>query len=134
MDQNSTTRSNSALSLGLNPLEQLAYYLVRLGTYVAKWAARAAKGEVGKQLSLGGAVAMETARNFVGGSLVDARVREEIDVPDPATGELLIRVPAPVAYFPFTGWKGSFFGDLHATGRDGVEFYTERKVVIERLQ
>jgi malonate-semialdehyde dehydrogenase (acetylating) / methylmalonate-semialdehyde dehydrogenase len=43
-----------------------------------------------------------------------------------------ISVPAPVAYFPFTGWKDSFFGDLHATGRDGVEFYTERKVVIER--
>ena len=43
-----------------------------------------------------------------------------------------VSVPAPVAYFPFSGWKGSFFGDLHATGRDGVEFYTERKVVIER--
>jgi malonate-semialdehyde dehydrogenase (acetylating)/methylmalonate-semialdehyde dehydrogenase len=45
-----------------------------------------------------------------------------------------ISVPAPVAYFPFTGWKDSSFGDLHATGRDGVEFYAERKVVIERWQ
>ncbi len=45
-----------------------------------------------------------------------------------------ISVPAPVAFFPFTGYKDSFFGDLHATGRDGVEFYTERKVVIERWQ
>jgi len=43
-----------------------------------------------------------------------------------------VSVPAPVAYFPFTGWKDSFFGDLHATGRDGVEFYTEKKVVISR--
>jgi malonate-semialdehyde dehydrogenase (acetylating)/methylmalonate-semialdehyde dehydrogenase len=43
-----------------------------------------------------------------------------------------ISVPAPVAYFPFTGWKDSFFGTLHATGRDGVEFYTEKKVVISR--
>jgi malonate-semialdehyde dehydrogenase (acetylating)/methylmalonate-semialdehyde dehydrogenase len=43
-----------------------------------------------------------------------------------------VSVPAPVAFFPFTGWKDSFFGDLHATGRDGVEFYTEKKVVIER--
>jgi hypothetical protein len=77
-------------------LERLAYYLVRLGTYSAKGAARAAKGEVGKQLSLGGAVAMETAKNFVGGSLVEARVREEIDVPDPATGELLGRSPVAV--------------------------------------
>jgi malonate-semialdehyde dehydrogenase (acetylating) / methylmalonate-semialdehyde dehydrogenase len=43
-----------------------------------------------------------------------------------------VSVPAPVASFPFSGWKDSFFGDLHATGRDGVEFYTERKVVISR--
>jgi malonate-semialdehyde dehydrogenase (acetylating)/methylmalonate-semialdehyde dehydrogenase len=43
-----------------------------------------------------------------------------------------VSVPAPVAYFPFAGWKGSFFGDLHATGRDGVEFYTEKKVVTTR--
>jgi len=41
-------------------------------------------------------------------------------------------VAAPIAMFPFSGWKGSFFGDLHAQGRDGVEFYTDKKVVIER--
>jgi malonate-semialdehyde dehydrogenase (acetylating)/methylmalonate-semialdehyde dehydrogenase len=38
-------------------------------------------------------------------------------------------VPAPVAFFPFSGWKSSFFGDLHALGKDGVSFYTETKVV-----
>jgi len=43
-----------------------------------------------------------------------------------------IGVAAPMAYFPFSGWKDSFFGDLHGQGRDGVEFYTEKKVVIER--
>ncbi len=43
-----------------------------------------------------------------------------------------IGVPAPAAYFPFAGWKGSFYGDLHATGRDAIEFYTHRKVVISR--
>jgi malonate-semialdehyde dehydrogenase (acetylating)/methylmalonate-semialdehyde dehydrogenase len=43
-----------------------------------------------------------------------------------------IGVAAPMAYFPFSGWKGSFFGDLHAQGRDSVEFYTDKKVVIER--
>jgi malonate-semialdehyde dehydrogenase (acetylating) / methylmalonate-semialdehyde dehydrogenase len=43
-----------------------------------------------------------------------------------------IAVPAPMAYFPFSGWGDSFFGDLHAQGRHGVEFYTETKVVIER--
>ncbi|MGA9042114.1 MAG: CoA-acylating methylmalonate-semialdehyde dehydrogenase [Terriglobales bacterium] len=43
-----------------------------------------------------------------------------------------IGVAAPMAYFPFSGWKNSFFGDLHAQGRDGVEFYTDKKVVVER--
>ena len=43
-----------------------------------------------------------------------------------------IGVPAPMAYFPFSGWRESFFGDLHAQGFHGIEFYTETKVVIER--
>ena len=43
-----------------------------------------------------------------------------------------IGVPAPSAFFPFAGWKGSFFGDLHALGRDAVQFYTETKVVTSR--
>jgi malonate-semialdehyde dehydrogenase (acetylating)/methylmalonate-semialdehyde dehydrogenase len=43
-----------------------------------------------------------------------------------------IGVAAPMAYFPFSGWGDSFFGDLHAQSRHGVEFYTETKVVIER--
>jgi malonate-semialdehyde dehydrogenase (acetylating)/methylmalonate-semialdehyde dehydrogenase len=40
-----------------------------------------------------------------------------------------VGVPAPVAFFPFAGWKNSFFGDLHALGKDAVHFYTETKVV-----
>ena len=43
-----------------------------------------------------------------------------------------IGVAAPMAYFPFSGWKDSFFGVQHGQGRDSVEFYTEKKVVIER--
>ncbi len=43
-----------------------------------------------------------------------------------------IGVAAPMASFPFSGWKDSFFGILHGQGRDAVEFYTESKVVIER--
>ncbi|MBI4602451.1 MAG: aldehyde dehydrogenase family protein, partial [Planctomycetes bacterium] len=43
-----------------------------------------------------------------------------------------VGVPAPPAFFPFSGWKDSFFGDLHAQGRDAVEFYTRRKVVTAR--
>src|SRR5579872_3439229 len=43
-----------------------------------------------------------------------------------------IGVAAPMAYFPFSGWKDSFFGIMHAQGRDAIEFYTEKKVVVER--
>lgn len=43
-----------------------------------------------------------------------------------------VGVPAPVAWFPFAGWKQSFYGDLHATGEDSIHFYTERKVVTSR--
>ena len=43
-----------------------------------------------------------------------------------------IGVAAPMPYFPFSGWKDSFFGIMHGQGRDSVEFYTEKKVVVER--
>ena len=43
-----------------------------------------------------------------------------------------IGVAAPMAYFPFNGWKESFFGIVHAQGKDAVEFFTESKIVIER--
>ncbi|WP_282173883.1 CoA-acylating methylmalonate-semialdehyde dehydrogenase [Cytobacillus firmus] len=43
-----------------------------------------------------------------------------------------IGVPAPMAFFPFSGWKNSFYGDLHANGTDGVEFYTRRKMLTAR--
>jgi malonate-semialdehyde dehydrogenase (acetylating)/methylmalonate-semialdehyde dehydrogenase len=43
-----------------------------------------------------------------------------------------IGVAAPMSFFPFGGAKESFFGDTKAHGRDGIEFYTDKKVVIER--
>jgi malonate-semialdehyde dehydrogenase (acetylating)/methylmalonate-semialdehyde dehydrogenase len=43
-----------------------------------------------------------------------------------------IGVAAPMAFFPFSGWKQSFFGDLHAHGKDAIAFYTEQKVVMTR--
>jgi malonate-semialdehyde dehydrogenase (acetylating)/methylmalonate-semialdehyde dehydrogenase len=57
------------------------------------------------------------------------RFREMIDA-----GMLGINlgVPAPMAFFPFSGWKKSFYGDLHANGMDGVEFYTRKKMVTAR--
>ncbi|MED3997339.1 CoA-acylating methylmalonate-semialdehyde dehydrogenase [Peribacillus frigoritolerans] len=55
--------------------------------------------------------------------------REEIDA-----GMLGINlgVPAPMAFFPFSGYKSSFYGDLHANGKDGVEFYTRKKMLTAR--
>lgn len=41
-------------------------------------------------------------------------------------------VPAPMAFFPFSGYKDSFYGDLHANGKDGVEFYTRKKMLTAR--
>ena len=43
-----------------------------------------------------------------------------------------IGVAAPMAFFPFAGWKASFFGDLHAHGKDAIGFYTEQKVLMTR--
>jgi malonate-semialdehyde dehydrogenase (acetylating)/methylmalonate-semialdehyde dehydrogenase len=37
-----------------------------------------------------------------------------------------------MAFFPFSGWKASFFGDLHGQGAHAVEFFTQTKVVVER--
>lgn len=55
--------------------------------------------------------------------------REDIDA-----GMLGINlgVPAPMAFFPFSGYKKSFYGDLHANGRDGIEFYTRKKMLTQR--
>ncbi len=43
-----------------------------------------------------------------------------------------VGVAAPMAFFPFSGWKESFFGDLHGQGKHAVEFFTQTKVVVER--
>jgi malonate-semialdehyde dehydrogenase (acetylating) / methylmalonate-semialdehyde dehydrogenase len=49
-------------------------------------------------------------------------------------GMIGVNVPIaqPFAFFPFSGWKGSFYGDLHAHGTDGLDFYTRKKVVVTR--
>ncbi|WP_019413070.1 CoA-acylating methylmalonate-semialdehyde dehydrogenase [Paenisporosarcina sp. TG20] len=66
---------------------------------------------------------------FTDSAKVIRQFREEIDA-----GMLGVNlgVPAPMAFFPFSGYKKSFYGDLHANGRDGIEFYTRKKVVTQR--
>ncbi|WP_163182560.1 CoA-acylating methylmalonate-semialdehyde dehydrogenase [Neobacillus sedimentimangrovi] len=44
-----------------------------------------------------------------------------------------VGVPATMAFFPFSGWKDSFYGDLHVNGKDGVNFYTKKKMITSRF-
>ncbi|MDQ3653778.1 MAG: aldehyde dehydrogenase family protein, partial [Chloroflexota bacterium] len=66
---------------------------------------------------------------FTESGAVARKFRTEVD-----TGNIGINVgvAAPMAYFPFSGAKRSFFGDLHPQGRDAVRFFTESKVVVTR--
>ena len=66
---------------------------------------------------------------FTGSGAYMRQFREHIDA-----GMLGVNVgvPAPMAFFPFSGWKDSFYGDLHANGTDGVEFYTRKKMITTR--
>jgi len=82
------------------------------------------------------AIAIANRSEFANGACLFTRsganarkFRENIDA-----GMLGINlgVPAPMAFFPFSGWKKSFYGDLHANGLDGVEFYTRKKMVTAR--
>ena len=66
---------------------------------------------------------------FTGSGASARKFRYEVEVGNIGIN---VGVAAPVASFPFSGWKDSFFGDLHGQGRDAVEFYTRKKVVIER--
>jgi malonate-semialdehyde dehydrogenase (acetylating)/methylmalonate-semialdehyde dehydrogenase len=43
-----------------------------------------------------------------------------------------IGVPASIAWFPFSGWSDSFFGELHMQGKEGVQFFTQQKVITSR--
>jgi malonate-semialdehyde dehydrogenase (acetylating)/methylmalonate-semialdehyde dehydrogenase len=57
------------------------------------------------------------------------RFRSEADVGNVGIN---VGVAAPMAMFPFSGARGSFFGDLHGQGRDAFQFFTRQKVVVER--
>jgi malonate-semialdehyde dehydrogenase (acetylating)/methylmalonate-semialdehyde dehydrogenase len=60
-------------------------------------------------------------------------VRQFREDAEPGMLGVNIGVPAPMAFFPFSGAKNSFFGDLHANGKDGVEFYTRKKMITSRF-
>ncbi|MFQ6371459.1 CoA-acylating methylmalonate-semialdehyde dehydrogenase [Shewanella sp. YIC-542] len=66
---------------------------------------------------------------FTGSGAVARKFQHEIEV-----GQVGINIPIPVPlpFFSFTGWKGSFYGDQHAYGKQAVRFYTETKTITSR--
>jgi malonate-semialdehyde dehydrogenase (acetylating)/methylmalonate-semialdehyde dehydrogenase len=66
---------------------------------------------------------------FTGSGSAARKFRSEAEVGNIGIN---IGVAAPMAYFPFSGWKESFFGDLHGQSNHAVEFFTQTKVVVER--
>ncbi|UKS27118.1 CoA-acylating methylmalonate-semialdehyde dehydrogenase [Paenibacillus sp. HWE-109] len=82
------------------------------------------------------AIALSNRSEFANGACLFTRdgsnVRQFRETIDAGMLGVNLGVPAPMAFFPFSGWKKSFYGDLHANGTDGVEFYTRKKMVTAR--
>jgi malonate-semialdehyde dehydrogenase (acetylating)/methylmalonate-semialdehyde dehydrogenase len=66
---------------------------------------------------------------FTSSGAAARRFRHEADAGDIGIN---VGIAAPMAFFPFSGWKESFFGDLHGQGWDAIEFFTQKKVIVER--
>ncbi|MBD2869320.1 CoA-acylating methylmalonate-semialdehyde dehydrogenase [Paenibacillus arenilitoris] len=82
------------------------------------------------------AIALANQSEFANGACLftqdGGNVRQFRETIDAGMLGINLGVPAPMAFFPFSGWKKSFYGDLHANGADGVEFYTRKKMVTSR--
>ncbi|GGH79857.1 malonate-semialdehyde dehydrogenase (acetylating)/methylmalonate-semialdehyde dehydrogenase [Pullulanibacillus pueri] len=82
------------------------------------------------------AITLTNQSKFANGGVIYTQsgkaAREFRDKIDAGMLGVNVNVPAPVAFFPFSGWKSSFYGDLHVNGKDGVQFYTRKKVVTTR--
>lgn len=82
------------------------------------------------------AIKLSNKSKFANGSCIftnhGGKVREFRETIDAGMLGVNIGVPAPMAFFPFSGWKDSFYGDLHTNGKDGLQFYTRKKVVTGR--
>lgn len=91
---------------------------------------------VARVKNLDEAIELANKSRFANGSCLFTRdggnVRKFRENIDAGMLGINIGVPAPMAFFPFSGWKDSFYGDLHANGKDGVEFYTRKKVITTR--
>ncbi|MGJ9460447.1 CoA-acylating methylmalonate-semialdehyde dehydrogenase [Oceanobacillus sp. CF4.6] len=85
---------------------------------------------------LDGAITLTNKSPFANGACIftndGGSVRQFRETIDAGMLGVNIGVPAPMAFFPFSGWKDSFYGDLHANGKDGLNFYTRKKVITTR--
>ena len=93
--------------LGMMPMESLEDAIA--------WTNRSAYGNMACIFTASGASARQFRHDILAGNI-----------------GVNIGVAAPMANFPFSGWKDSFFGDLHGQAQDAVEFFTQKKVVVER--
>jgi malonate-semialdehyde dehydrogenase (acetylating)/methylmalonate-semialdehyde dehydrogenase len=86
--------------------------------------------------SLDDAIEIANRSEFANGACLftqnGSHVRQFRETIDAGMLGVNLGVPAPMAFFPFSGWKKSFYGDLHANGTDGVEFFTRKKMVTAR--
>jgi malonate-semialdehyde dehydrogenase (acetylating)/methylmalonate-semialdehyde dehydrogenase len=86
--------------------------------------------------TLDDAIALANESEFANGACIytqnGSNVRKFREEMDAGMLGVNLGVPAPMAFFPFSGWKNSFYGDLHANGPDGVEFYTRKKMLTSR--
>src|SRR5699024_8424195 len=86
--------------------------------------------------NLSEAIKVTNTSKFANGACIftndGGSVREFRETIDAGMLGVNIGVPAPMAFFPFSGWKDSFYGDLHANGKDGLQFYTRKKVITTR--
>lgn len=86
--------------------------------------------------TLSEAIALANRSEFANGACLftdsSHAIREFRDRIDAGMLGINIGVPAPMAFFPFSGWKHSFYGDLHVNGEDGVAFFTRKKMVTAR--
>jgi len=82
------------------------------------------------------AIEVANRSDFANGACIytdsSSAIREFRDTIDAGMLGVNVGVPAPMAFFPFSGFKKSFYGDLHANGKDGVEFYTRKKMIVHR--
>lgn len=82
------------------------------------------------------AIALTNQSPFANGACIftndGGKVRQFRETIDAGMLGVNIGVPAPMAFFPFSGWKDSFYGDLHANGKDSLNFYTRKKVTSTR--